>query len=216
MFLTLPSYLWHPAPEHHRHCRNSFPRRHPSWCICPKGPPIQQTNRWMRTNRIPSVPSIFFEKDKIFHQSQIWVCLKIGSSQTSLLKCLCKWGIPDFQNFQTYPRWCCQILTGNPDIFWQKPWLQLQTFTPIYSTLCPQGSIFGSFLLKFRTHTHPVSPNQKQQQNTCEILTENPNVPAAFWPVDRLLHPTNCAFGYLLQTSVLDEAVFSGGNPLHV
>ena len=91
----------------------------------------------------------------------------------------------------------------------QTPWLQLQTFS-----LSTFGSIFGSFLMNFQD-THPVSPNQ-QQQNTCEILTENPKVPAAFWPVDRLLHPTNCAFGYLLQTSVLDEAVFWGGNPLHV
>ena len=82
------------------------------------------------------------------------------------LKCLGKWGIPDFQNFQTYPRWCCQILTGNPDIFWQKPWLQLQTFTPIYSTLCPQGSIFGSFLLKFRTHTHTQYHPIRSSNNT--------------------------------------------------
>ena len=132
------------------------------------------------------------------------------------LKCLGKWGIPDFQNFQTYPRWCCQILTGNPDIFWQKPWLQLQTFTPIYSTSLSTGIHFLAHFSWNLGHTHPVSPNQKQQQHTCEILTENPNVPAAFWPVDRLLHPTNCAFGYLLQTSVLDEAVFSGGNPLHL
>ena len=76
------------APEHHRHCRNSFPRRHPSWCIFLKGPPIQQTNRWMRTNRIPSVPSIFSKRTKyriklFYFTNPRCVCLKIGSSQTS-------------------------------------------------------------------------------------------------------------------------------------